>query len=273
MTVVHDGGRVALERVHPGGIFEGRAPDARRRSPTRSRSPTPTATRSRSRTPTASSPRSAPMDLHLIGEGRHEALYEALGAHVRELDGVAGVPSPSGRRPRARSASSASFNSWDGRLHPMRSLGVLRRLGAVPARRRAGCPLQVRDRHGRRRAAAQGRPAGRGGRGPAGHRLDRHRLDHEWGDGAWVERRGETEPLGEPMSIYEVHLGSWRREAGRLPRAGRRARRLRHRPRLHPRRAAAGHAAPVLRLLGLSGHRRTYAPYAALGHRPTTSSS
>ena len=56
-------------------------------------------------------------------EGRHEQLYERLGAHVREIDGVAGTAFAVWA-PNARSvAVVGDFNSWDGRLHPMRSLG------------------------------------------------------------------------------------------------------------------------------------------------------
>ena len=63
------------------------------------------------------------LDLHLAMEGRHEQLYERLGAHVRELDGAIGTAFAVWA-PNARSvAVVGEFNSWDGRLHPMRSLG------------------------------------------------------------------------------------------------------------------------------------------------------
>jgi 1,4-alpha-glucan branching enzyme len=63
------------------------------------------------------------LDLHLFGEGRHETAYEKLGAHVREHGGVAGT-SFAVWAPAARSVSVVGdFNSWDGRLSPMRSLG------------------------------------------------------------------------------------------------------------------------------------------------------
>ena len=77
------------------------------------------------------------------------------------------------------------------------------------------------------------------------------------------ERRVDGPPLRKPISIYEVHLGSWRRntlEGNRsltYLRARRRARRLRHRARLHARRVPAGHGAPVQRVVGLPGDRRT----------------
>src|SRR6266550_6883910 len=64
------------------------------------------------------------LDLHLAMEGRHEHLYERLGAHVRELDDVVGTAFAVWA-PNARSVSVVGdFNSWDGRLHPMRSLGA-----------------------------------------------------------------------------------------------------------------------------------------------------
>ena len=76
---------------------------------------------------------------------------------------------------------------------------------------------------------------------------------HEWADDAWINARAQGKPHAEPMSIYEVHLGSWR--AGlELSGARRAARRLRRRDRLHPRRAAAGGRAPVRRVVGLPGH-------------------
>ena len=63
------------------------------------------------------------LDLHLFSEGRHETVYEKLGAHPTEIDGVAGVAFALWA-PAARSVSVVGdFNNWDGRLHPMRSLG------------------------------------------------------------------------------------------------------------------------------------------------------
>ena len=88
------------------------------------------------RDPYAFLPTLGELDLHLAGEGRHEELYEQLGAHVREIDGVAGIAFAVWA-PSARAVSVVGdFNSWDGRLHPMRSLGSSRHLGAVRARRR-----------------------------------------------------------------------------------------------------------------------------------------
>ena len=90
---------------------------------TSSRSPTPTATTYTLHDPYAFLPTLGDLDLHLAGEGRHEALYEAMGAHLREMGGVAGVGFTVWA-PAARSVSVVGdFNGWDGRLHPMRAMG------------------------------------------------------------------------------------------------------------------------------------------------------
>ena len=74
--------------------------------------------------PYAFPPTLGELDLHLISEGRHELLYEQLGAHAREIDGVAGS-SFAVWAPDARSVSVVGdFDGWDGRLHMMRSLGA-----------------------------------------------------------------------------------------------------------------------------------------------------
>ena len=76
------------------------------------------------RDPYAFLPTLGELDLHLVLEGRHEQLYEKLGAHVRELDGVTGTAFAVWA-PNARSVSVVGdFNSWDGRLHPLRTLGA-----------------------------------------------------------------------------------------------------------------------------------------------------
>ena len=108
----------------PAGLWEALLPKRACRSTTSSRSSTPTARRSPLRDPYSFLPTLGELDLHLAMEGRHEHLYERLGAHVREIDGVVGTAFAVWA-PNARSvAVVGDFNSWDGRLHPMRSLGA-----------------------------------------------------------------------------------------------------------------------------------------------------
>ena len=195
-------------------------------------------------------------------EGRHEQLYEKLGAHVREIDGVVGTAFAVWA-PNARSVSVVGdFNSWDGRLHPMRSLGSsgIWELFVPGVAEGAKYKFEIRTQDGRLRIKAD--PVAFARRGAAGERVGRRTARSTSGPTRSGSReRAKSDALREPMSIYEVHLGSWRRnplEDNRsldVPRARRRARRLRRGPRLHARRADADHGAPVRRLVGLSGDR------------------
>ena len=125
--------------------------------------------------------------MHLLGEGRHEELWERLGAHVTEVDGVTGTAFAVWA-PSARAVSVVGdFNYWDGRIHPMRSLGssgiwelFLPGVGdgarykyeiLAPGRRDPpeGRPGRVRDRGPAQDGVGRARPAARvGRRGVAG---------------------------------------------------------------------------------------------------------
>ena len=146
-------------------------------------------------------------------------------------------------------------------LPPDERARQLGRLGAVHARARRRRALQVRDLHARQpRAQAQDRSVRRRVRESArdGEHYDAAARRSRWDDAAWLEQRAQRDWLKEPISIYEVHLGSWRRSAaGQFPelsRARGAARRVRQGSRLHARRAAADHGASVRRLVGLSVH-------------------
>ncbi len=160
--------------------------------------------------PYAFPPSLGELDLWLAAEGRHEELYARLGAHVRELDGVAGVAF-SVWAPSARAVSVVGdFNGWDGRLHPMRSLGPsgIWELFVPDVPEGARYKYAIHGADGVLRLKAD----------PYAFRTEEppqtssvvFRTRHGWQDGDWLARRRETLAHAEPMSIYEVHLGSWR---------------------------------------------------------------
>jgi len=151
------------------------------------------------------------LDLHLIGEGRHLRLGEALGARCREHQGEAGV-SFAVWAPNARRVSLVGdFCAWDGRLLPMRSLGATGVWELFVPGLDAGAlyKFEIKTREGALRlktdplAAAMELPPG------SASRVVRSR--HAWGDGAWLDRRAKADPPREAMAIYEVHLGSFAR--------------------------------------------------------------
>jgi 1,4-alpha-glucan branching enzyme len=149
-------------------------------------------------------------DLYLFAQGNELRIYDKLGAHLRSLDGVAGA-SFAVWAPTARSVSVVGdFNHWDGRLHAMRSL-------ASSGVWEIFIPGVAEGAHYR----FEVRPAS----GPAMLKIDPYAFFFEtapknasivwnnckfqWQDQAWLERRRGLDPFRSPMSIYEVHLGSW----------------------------------------------------------------
>jgi 1,4-alpha-glucan branching enzyme len=154
------------------------------------------------------------VDMHLIAEGRHETLWTVLGAHVRHYKSALGdingtsfaVWAPNAAAVRVK----ADFNGWNGQLHAMRSLGSS---GVweifVPGAGDGSCykfELLGKDGHWHEKAD----PMARGTEVPplTGSRVVESR--YTFGDAEWMQSRAETDPHNSPMSVYEVHLGSWR---------------------------------------------------------------
>jgi 1,4-alpha-glucan branching enzyme len=151
------------------------------------------------------------LDLHLAAEGRHEQLYERLGAHTREVDGVVGT-SFAVWAPAASAVSVVGdFNSWDGRLHPMRSLGSsgIWELFVPGVETGTRYKYELRTQDGSLRLKTD--PVAFATEKPPNNASIVWASDHRWSDDDWLAARAEQEPLHGPMSIYEVHLGSWRR--------------------------------------------------------------
>jgi 1,4-alpha-glucan branching enzyme len=217
VSVVSDGERAVMERVHPAGLFEGILPAAA--DGIEVGGPIPPyqlEVTDGDRVVTVEDPYRFPptlgeIDQHLIGEGRHHRLWERLGAHPMTLEGVAGtafaVWAPNARSVRVV----GDFNAWDGRLHPMRVLGSsgvwelfvpavgpgtrykYELLGADGGLVLKADPL----------AFATERPPATASVVTAS--------DYQWSDDEWMAARGDRQLPDSRISVYEVHLGSWRR--------------------------------------------------------------
>ncbi len=165
--------------------------------------------------PYAFTPTLGELDLHLIGEGRHEQLYELLGGHIREHQGVTGTAFAVWA-PAARAVSLiGDFNYWNGVTYPMRSLGSSGIwelfLPAIDEGSRYKYEIIAQDGEVRVKADPYAQQAEL----PPATASIVARSHHRWAEREpeWLERRRVSRPLDEPISIYEVHLGSWRRTA------------------------------------------------------------
>ncbi|MGW3669521.1 GlgB N-terminal domain-containing protein, partial [Streptomyces sp. NPDC005141] len=150
------------------------------------------------------------LDLHLLGEGRHEELWRALGAEPMEQQGVAGTrftvwaPNALGVR------LAGTFNFWDGTGYPMRSLGSS---GVwelfVPAIGEGELyKFDITRPDGSRTQRAD--PMARRTEAPPNTSSIVHASHHVWQDADWMAKRAARPAHEAPFSVYEVHLPSWR---------------------------------------------------------------
>ncbi|CAM3265369.1 1,4-alpha-glucan branching protein GlgB [Tsukamurella hominis] len=154
------------------------------------------------------------LDQHLISEGRHERLWDVLGAHLRSYttpDGEVTGTSFAVWAPNARGVTViGDFEYWSGESYPMRTLGssgvwevFVPGVGDGAAYKfriftEGGGTVEKADPMARRTEVP-----------PATASIVTHST-HEWRDAAWITERARQIPTDRPMSTYEVHLGSWR---------------------------------------------------------------
>ena len=153
------------------------------------------------------------MDVYLLAEGTHLRSYERMGAHIRTLEGIEGtaftVWAPSARHV----AVVGDFNDWDGRVHPMRlqvGCGVWE-IFLPGVGEGARYKFEIRGQHGELLPLKADPYAFFAERPPKQASIVVRQPAHKWDDAAWMKRRQEASARNAPISIYEVHLGSWRR--------------------------------------------------------------
>jgi 1,4-alpha-glucan branching enzyme len=211
VTAVIDGVRTPLEPLHGGGVFGGvvdGAPADYRLEVVYGQDTFTVDD------PYRWLPTLGEVDLHLIGEGRHENLWQVLGAHVRSYDTPGGkvtgtsfaVWAPSARGVRV----TGDFDYWSGRGFPMRAMGSsgVWELFVPDVDDGAHYKFQVLGADGVRRDKAD--PMAFATEVPPATASVVFTAGHEWGDADWLASRATTQLHTSPMSIYEVHIGSWR---------------------------------------------------------------
>src|SRR5271156_1766862 len=151
-------------------------------------------------------------DLYLFGEGRHERIYDKLGAHPYAGDGAAGTRFAVWAPNAERVSVVGAFNHWNGDahvMHPRASSGIWEL--AIPAiGPGAAYKYEIRDRSGRLFVKAD--PYGFAMQlRPDNCSVVTSLEGHAWQDSEWLAQRGQGDPRCRPFNAYEVHLGSWRR--------------------------------------------------------------
>jgi 1,4-alpha-glucan branching enzyme len=159
-------------------------------------------------------PQLSDFDLHLFGEGRHWHIYRLLGANPWTVDGVEGVLFATWAPNAARISVLGDFNQWDGRCHPLRTRGMSGVWELFIPGLQAGAlyKFEIRARHGEILVKAD--PYGQHFEmRPSTASIVRPAHIYPWEDAEWLSARRSRDWLHAPCSVYEAHLGSWRRNA------------------------------------------------------------
>jgi 1,4-alpha-glucan branching enzyme len=209
-----DGQSLPLTKVHEEGLFEAPAPTGFPASPEGYRIEATFAdgTGFSYADPNAFAPTLGEVDLYLLGQGEHFESYRVLGAHLKTISGIRGTSFAVWAPNAQRVSVVGDFNGWDGRRHMMRRLGGsgIWEIFAPGVAEGTHYKFEIRGPHGDvflktdpygffaqhdLRTACMVTDLGR----------------YAWSDSGWMERRARRDACAEPMSVYEVHLGSWRR--------------------------------------------------------------
>ncbi|WP_444666162.1 1,4-alpha-glucan branching protein GlgB [Cereibacter changlensis] len=156
------------------------------------------------------------MDEYLLGEGTHKRIWQVLGAHPMTHEGVEGATFAVWAPNAERVSVVGDFNLWDGRRHPMRRRGMtgvwetfIPGIGEGTAYK-----YEIRGAGGAL-LPLKADPVGFGSEhAPKNASVVRDIRDPHWSDADWMAERGPRQSIDAPISVYEVHLGSWKRAPG-----------------------------------------------------------
>ncbi len=159
-------------------------------------------------------------DLHLFNEGTHLDLYEKLGAHPARVCGHAGTSFGVWAPDATYVSVIGDFNDWDRRAHPLESHGATGIWeGFIPGVEKGSHYKYFIESRYRDYEVEKADPFGFLQETPPQTASVVWELDYEWSDAQWMEQRAHTDALHSPVSIYEVHLGSWMRKPDQGDRA------------------------------------------------------
>jgi 1,4-alpha-glucan branching enzyme len=155
------------------------------------------------------------MDEYLFSEGTHKRLWKVLGAHLMTHEGVAGVHFAVWAPNADRVSVVGDFNIWDGRRHPMRRRGATGVWEIFIPGLGEGVTYKYEIRGpGGHLLPLKADPVGYGSEHPPANASVVREIGGDWHDGAWLKERAGHHSVDAPISVYEVHLASWKRAPG-----------------------------------------------------------
>ena len=162
------------------------------------------------------SSRFSDFDLHLFGEGAHDQVYELLGAHQQKRSGTEGT-NFAVWAPNAKSVSVVGdFNGWNREPATMKSLGSSGIWESFVPGVQTGSTYKYSIETSDGLLLEKSDPFGFWAEVPPRTASIVFDLEYEWNDQAWLRDRAQSDFLHQPMSVYEVHLGSWQKREGNL---------------------------------------------------------
>ncbi len=203
-----------LPRLHKAGLFEGTTTQANRVYAYDLVITDLQGRVRRTRDPYSFLPTLGDAELYLFGKGDERRLYDKLGAQLRTLDGVAGTSFAVWAPNAQRVSVVGDFNHWDGRVHQMRPLGASGVWEIFVPGVGEGAHYKFELRNARGKISLKTDPCGFLFEiPPKNSSIVWNNRRFAWTDKRWLARRRDADPLRAPLSIYEVHLGSWRKKS------------------------------------------------------------
>jgi len=202
--------RLKLQRIHDDGIFEGVITKEKKVYAYDLIVTDSQKNKSQTRDAYSFLPTLGETDVYLFGQGNERRIYDKLGAHLRTIDGVPGASFAVWAPNAQRVSVVGDFNHWDGRCHAMRLLGAsgVWEIFIPGVGEGAHYKYEIKNGHGA--IVLKTDPYGFFFEGaPKNASIVWNTQKFSWNDEAWLKQRREQNPFRSPMSIYEVHVGSW----------------------------------------------------------------
>ena len=214
LTGGEPGERLPMDKIHPDGLFVLDFPDRSKRFPYRL-----TVENTEGHTwefvdPYMFGPVLTPYDLHLLGEGTHFENYEKLGSHLVVHEGIRGVHFAVWAPNALRVSVVGNFNHWDGRRHPMRrcSSGGVWEIFVPDLVEGEVYKFEIKSQFNNYIVAKSDPYGFASERRPKTASIVWDIKRYQWNDSEWMANRTKTQALDASISVYEVHLGSWKRK-------------------------------------------------------------